>query len=229
MYEGFIKTTKEKYLHRKYSCERQDEFAYHIIGKRLKRKGYFLDVACGHPLDANNTYLLEKMLGWDGLSIDCTDIENVCSWSEFRNTKFCVGDVRTPQLTDIITQAIKTTDVDYLSIDVDHAETQLSHLAFEKIFNAGITFKAMNIEHESFKHGDLVIKYTRDYLFRSGYHLLFQDVAFPNGGPFEDWWIDPKCINHSPDLTVVSDNNSIFCKTYSNLNYNQCIDIAEKL
>ena len=28
MYEGFLKTTKEKYLHRKYSCERQDEFAY---------------------------------------------------------------------------------------------------------------------------------------------------------------------------------------------------------
>ena len=235
MYEGSIKATKEKYLYKKYSNERQDEFAYHMIGKRLKRKGYFLDVACGHPLDANNTYLLEKMLGWDGLSIDCGDIENNCSWSEFRNTKFCIGDVTTPQLTDIIIQNIKTTDVDYLSIDVDNAGTQLSHLAFEKIFDTEITFKVMNIEHESFRHGDLVTKPTRDYLFRNGYHLLFKDVSFPkaittisrsrlsspSGGgskPFEDWWINPKFINHSPDLR----------STYDNLDYNKCISIMEK-
>jgi hypothetical protein len=42
-----------------------------IIDKffRKKRKGFYVDVGCYHPLDGNNTCLLYKK-GWSGMNID---------------------------------------------------------------------------------------------------------------------------------------------------------------
>lgn len=39
-----------------------------LLGHR--RDGFFVDVGCNHPLEINNTALLEKHYGWRGLSID---------------------------------------------------------------------------------------------------------------------------------------------------------------
>lgn len=35
-----------------------------------RRDGVFLDVGCAWPIDANNTYYLEKHLGWTGIGVD---------------------------------------------------------------------------------------------------------------------------------------------------------------
>jgi FkbM family methyltransferase len=35
-----------------------------------RRDGFFVDVGCAWPVDANNTYYLEKHLGWTGIGID---------------------------------------------------------------------------------------------------------------------------------------------------------------
>lgn len=35
-----------------------------------KRQGTWLEIGCGWPICSNNTYLLEKRLGWRGISID---------------------------------------------------------------------------------------------------------------------------------------------------------------
>lgn len=35
-----------------------------------RRNGIFLDVGCAWPIDANNTYYLEKHLGWTGIGVD---------------------------------------------------------------------------------------------------------------------------------------------------------------
>jgi FkbM family methyltransferase len=35
-----------------------------------QRRGVFLDVGCGHPIQASNTYYLEKDLGWTGIAVD---------------------------------------------------------------------------------------------------------------------------------------------------------------
>ena len=35
-----------------------------------KREGFFVDVGCAWPIIANNTYYLEKHLGWTGIGID---------------------------------------------------------------------------------------------------------------------------------------------------------------
>lgn len=183
---------RKKYITRPYSGEKQDEFVYYALVKNMKDPGYFLDFACGHPVDHNNTYLLEMLAGWSGLAIDNS---KTVFWSQYRHlSEFINGDVYDPNLFKQIKANLKTTLVDYISLDVDCAGTQLTHLAFDAIINAGVEFKCMTLEHESFKHGDIVSGPTRQILLEKGYKMLFEDVSFSNGAAFEDWWINPKYI-----------------------------------
>lgn len=199
---------RKKYLTRKYSGEKQDEFVYHVLAKNMKTNGYFLDFACGHPVDHNNTYLLEKLLAWRGLAIDNS---KTVYWSQYRtSSKFMLGDVMDAELHMKIQENLETNIVDYISLDVDCAGRQLGHLAFQHVMKAGITFKCMTLEHESFKHGDLLTSLSRPMLFDKGYHLLFEDVSFEDGAAFEDWWINPEYIN-------VKD-------TYKGLSFSECIN-----
>jgi len=47
------------------------------------RGGVFLDVGCGHPIDASNTYFLEKHLGWSGIGVDALP-EMARKWRRLR-------------------------------------------------------------------------------------------------------------------------------------------------
>ena len=42
---------------------------------KLKKKGFYLDIGCQHPVSNNNTYLLYKR-GWNGINIDL-DAKNI--------------------------------------------------------------------------------------------------------------------------------------------------------
>ena len=55
---------------------------------RGKRNGYFVDLAAGLPVEGNNTYLLEKFLGWRGLCIEPNPVlfENL---KRVRSSKCC--------------------------------------------------------------------------------------------------------------------------------------------
>jgi len=47
-------------------------FGEDLVVKKIfknKKKGYYVDVGCYHPIDGNNTYLLYKK-GWTGINID---------------------------------------------------------------------------------------------------------------------------------------------------------------
>lgn len=53
-----------------------------------RKGGFFLDVGCAWPIDANNTYYLEHHLGWTGIGIDALD-DYAPGWHEKRsNSKF---------------------------------------------------------------------------------------------------------------------------------------------
>ena len=47
-----------------------------------KKKGFYIDIGCGHPIKNNNTYLLNKK-GWYGINIDL-DKENIKLFNIFR-------------------------------------------------------------------------------------------------------------------------------------------------
>lgn len=61
------------------------------------RGGYFVDVGCNHPLEINNTALLEREYGWRGLSIDALDRfrEAYAKERSCEHLVACVGDENT--------------------------------------------------------------------------------------------------------------------------------------
>tara|TARA_Y100000389_G_scaffold163700_1_gene167061 strand:+ start:207 stop:887 length:681 start_codon:yes stop_codon:yes gene_type:complete len=60
---------KHKYFINKktYSMDREDVFIADYF--KNKKKGFYVDVGCYHPLHRNNTFLLYKK-GWEGMNID---------------------------------------------------------------------------------------------------------------------------------------------------------------
>jgi len=58
-----------------HSQARQDKFVYTILYNLLGKQdaGYYLEIGAGEPIYINNTYVLEKNCGWQGLSIDISD------------------------------------------------------------------------------------------------------------------------------------------------------------
>lgn len=53
-----------------------------------RKGGFFVDVGCAWPIKANNTYYLEKHLGWTGIGIDALN-DYAAKWKEKRpNSKF---------------------------------------------------------------------------------------------------------------------------------------------
>ena len=181
------------------SLECQDLFIYHLLGNQ--KEGFFLDVGCQTPILANNTYLLET-LGWKGLAFDKLDIthwdgKNV-RWSEQRQTPKFLVDATTEEFTQILKDNVPAnTVVDYISLDIDdNGGINFAIEGILRIINAGITFKALTLEHEAYRNaqsnGELVRGVTRIILGTLGYRLLYPDVCFDNGNNFEDWWVNPK-------------------------------------
>ena len=77
---NFFKTDKEN----KYSQSGQDQFAYNISGSN----GLYLEIGAHHPIINSNTFILEKLCNWKGISIEY-DISFKEMWdnSKDRNNK----------------------------------------------------------------------------------------------------------------------------------------------
>lgn len=203
-------------ISKSYSCERQDEFIANLLPIS---NGKFLDIACSHPVNCNNTYLLEA-LGWSGLAFDLEDWSKL-GWNEVRKTKFFKVDATSEDLTKLLINNLEDKAIDYLSLDVDiggHVQMNLSHLVLPRILDAGISFKCATIEHEAFNYGVVNRDGMRNRLLELGYTTLFADIQFPDGRPFEDWWIDPKFFSEEVKNLATS-----------SINYNEAVELIKNI
>jgi hypothetical protein len=72
-FRGPVDAPDSEWLHNQAKSQAgQDLFV--VAMTRGKINGSWLELGCGHPIGSNNTYLLEKRLGWSGVSIDTVDM-----------------------------------------------------------------------------------------------------------------------------------------------------------
>ena len=78
----FLKVFIKSLTHKKisYSYGGVDSLILNIF--KNQKKGFYLDIGCGHPIKNNNTYLLNKK-GWSGINID-VDEENIELFNSYR-------------------------------------------------------------------------------------------------------------------------------------------------
>ena len=78
----FLKVFIKSFTHKKisYSYGGIDSLILNIF--KNQKKGFYLDIGCGHPIKNNNTYLLNKK-GWSGMNIDL-DKDNIDLFNSYR-------------------------------------------------------------------------------------------------------------------------------------------------
>lgn len=168
-----------------YSQAKQDRFVYKLLYEFEDKtdQGYYLEIGASDPVFINNTYFLEKNCNWKGVSIDISD-QYRNDWVSVRNNPLIIQDAL---LVDyrLATRGFPKV-IDYLSLDVDSVYDQV----LSKVLDAGLEFKVITIEHDSYRFGNIYRDKERELLRKAGYYLLFSDIA-NLGNPYEDWWINP--------------------------------------
>jgi hypothetical protein len=192
-----------------YSQSFQDIFVSKIL--KEKRNGYFLEIGSNHPVQGNNTYLLEKKYNWKGLMVEY-DPQFAPLYPQYRpNSIYSINDARRVDYRKIMDMNNFPSNMDYLQIDldVDNKSTLdtlllLNNIVFDKYKFATVTF-----EHDIYR-GDFfdTRNISRQILKDRGYQLVFPDIAvFWEGGykQYEDWYIHPDLVDMEYVNKVKSD------------------------
>jgi SAM-dependent methyltransferase len=188
---SFYKSLKVKFkrsstIKRNFSQCYQDMFVLAMLdGKKF---GQFLEIGCGSPFYCNNTALLEKLFGWEGISVDINK-EMTENFSKFRSSVVINSDAATLNYNKLL----RKKDYDYLQIDCDPAA--ISYKVLEKIPFKSHKFAVITFEHDYYadpKSG--VREKSREYLDSLGYELVVNNIAPDEYCSFEDWWVHPDLV-----------------------------------
>lgn len=178
-------------IDKNYSEAFQDMFILTALNGKLN--GTYLEIGSSYPYYRNNTALLEEKFLWTGLSIDIEPSYVEQFQKERKNP--CI--LKNACLIDysILLEGLEFgSNIDYLQIDCDPAETSLNILLsipFERFKFAVITF-----EHDTYLSGDdKVREISRKFLKSHGYELVVSNVAPDSWRCYEDWWVHPELVS----------------------------------
>lgn len=166
----------------------QDIFLASVLSG--KQRGFYLEIGGGHPVDSNNSMLLETDYRWAGVSLEL-DARLVLLWEGIRSNVILQADALAFDFSQSLEELSAPAQIDYLSLDIDPARNTfqvLSKLPHEKYRFSVITF-----EHDRYRNGDEYMDRSRALLREIGYQLVVENVHV-FGKDFEDWWVDPSVV-----------------------------------
>jgi hypothetical protein len=200
-----------------YSQAFQDLFVLSMLDG--KKNGIFLEIGAHKPIDNNNTFLLENIFGWSGVSIDI-DPMHIDDWKVARPSSnlviadalrldyneilhsLCENKSHKNNLRHLIESFFKSEStnnrIDYLQIDIDPSINTLKVL--NRIPLDRFRFSVITFETDVYARDFRAQAESRSLLLGHGYELVAPDVSvlyepISNSPiPFEDWWVDPAVI-----------------------------------
>jgi len=172
-----------------YSQLHQDMFTLAMLNG--KTQGTYLEIGAHEPIFISNTFLLESLFGWRGISIEL-DQDMVLRHKAMRSNSCLLGDATTANYGEILDNAAMPSVIDYLSIDIDPPKNSL--IALKKIPHDRYQFRVITFEHDYSAGGHLERSESRELLQSLGYKLIVSDVSWGNR-IVEDWWIHPDHID----------------------------------
>ena len=173
----------------------QDKFVLNIL--KYKKKGFFLELGSNHPININNSYILEKNYEWNGIMVE---YENkwLNHYKNFRpNSIHIINDATKIDYKNLFKINNVPLNLDYLQIDLEpnngctlNTLKKLNSDVMDKYKFATITF-----EHDIYRTNYLNTRLASRKIFEDrGYVIVFSDVN--NGGnPYEDWWVHPELVD----------------------------------
>jgi hypothetical protein len=175
----------------------QDEFVLRVLNQ--KRNGFFLEIGSNHPININNSYLLEKDYGWTGIMVEY-DASFLPLYQEHRpNSIHVINDATKIDYRTLLESNNMPVNMDYLQIDLEVSNgstlstlEKLNNEVFDTYKFATVTFEH-DIYASNFRNTRLV---SRQIFESRGYVRVFDDIH--NVHPryvYEDWYVHPELVN----------------------------------
>jgi hypothetical protein len=188
-----LKTTFNGYekIEKNYSQAYQDMFVLSMLDG--KENGTYLEIGSGHPSVGSNSYLLEKLFKWKGLSIDKIIHDD---FYKERNSKTLMSDALDIDYISTLSNVfLDDLVIDYLQIDCDPPKQ--SYEILKKIPFDLYKFAVITFEHDYYCDPDKIYRsLSRDFLYSIGYELVVGNIGVNSFSPFEDWWVNPNLISY---------------------------------
>jgi hypothetical protein len=190
----------------------QDKFILNIL--KEKKNGYFLEIGSNHPVNINNTYILENKYNWKGIMVEYNPMY-LPLYKKYRpNSIHIINDATSIDYKDLLEKTNMPISLDYLQIDLE-ANNGSTLETLEKLNNeifdiykfATVTFEH-DIYHTNFNNTRLE---SRNIFKNRGYVCVFEDVNNENN-PYEDWYVYPDLV----DMEYINQLIEINKKNYTN-------------
>ena len=184
----------------------QDKFVLHIL--KEKKNGYFLEIGSNHPININNTYLLEKKYDWKGIMVEY-ESKYVPLYKEHRpNSIHLINDATMIDYKNVFETNNMPLSFDYLQIDLEanngstiNTLKKLDSEVFDTYQFATVTFEH-DIYHTNFDNTRLK---SREIFKKRGYVCVFEDIS-NDGCPYEDWYVHPDLVDMNYVTNVIEKN-----------------------
>ena len=189
----------------------QDKFVLNVL--KEKRNGYFLEIGSNHPININNSFLLETKYDWKGIMVEYNP-SFLPLYEMFRpNSIHVINDATIIDYKSVFENNNVPSIFDYLQIDLE-ANNGSTIKTLEKLDNeifdaykfATVTFEH-DIWHTNFDNTRLK---SRDIFKKRGYVSVFEDVNNGFDYPYEDWYVHPELV----DMNYISNLIEINKKNY---------------
>jgi hypothetical protein len=183
-----------------YSQALQDIFVLTMLNG--KENGTYVEIGGAHPININNTYLLEKTFGWSGVSFEINQ-DLAKFYNTKRNNKCICTDATQVNYSEVFEENNLPNQIDYLQIDIDPSFQSLASL--KKIDLKNYRFSVITFETDAYQGSTAVLEQSRSILQGNGYQLVASNVK-NCGHAFEDWYVDPNTVTTDMWIALQSDN-----------------------
>jgi len=169
-----------------YSQSWQDFFVLTALDG--KKQGTWLELGAGCPDAQTNTYLLETVFNWSGISVDIQSFP-YSDYSSIRpKAEYVILDATKIDYTKLLKDMPAT--IDYLQVDIDQEWLPI----FIKSQESSV------ITHETDVFTGNNAEPSRQFYQDHGYLLLVKNVAVRDSDtdcwqPFEDWYVNPRTVS----------------------------------
>jgi len=185
-----LKFPGSEFIENNYSQAMQDMFVLSILNG--KKNGVYIEIGANNPISINNTYLLESMYDWSGISFDINKDE-VSNFNSIRTNKCICADATKFDYKFLFDYGNLPKQIDYLQVDCEPPFITLQCLL--KLPLDTYRFSVITFETDLYAGGYEVQLKQEEVLSFYGYKRVVKNVCNPQ--PYEDWWVDPLVVPES--------------------------------
>jgi hypothetical protein len=174
----------------------QDKFVLNVM--KHKHNGYFLEIGSNHPIQINNSYILESCYDWKGIMIEYEAYHFPGYKTHRPNSVHVHSDATKVDYKALFESNNVPTHIDYLQIDLEaNMGTTISTLEkLDKEVMDNYKFAVVTFEHDIYRTSNHNTRgRSRNIFIKRGYYPVFYDVNNMGENPFEDWYVHPDLVD----------------------------------